>query len=188
MEEKKNTFNPLSLAAVFLAWVIPGAGHYCMGRRMQGIIIFIVIGLTFWTGIAMGGVMTVDRYHEPLWFGGQMLTGVHGLASWHRHNEVCREMLNDDLFKREGITRFEVYYSGRTPRQQQLADEYLQKRGMALVAPADTPARAYSGVAGLLNLLCIFDCAILAFMGGFSQSTPTKDDEPAAIQQEADKC
>ena len=36
---------------------------------------------------------------------------------------------------------------------------------MARAAPMDSVARAYSGTAGLLNLMCIFDAAILALMG-----------------------
>ena len=44
-------------------------------------------------------------------------------------------------------------------------DQKLQAEGIALVAPADTVARAYAGVAGLLNLMCIFDALMLSIMG-----------------------
>mgnify|MGYP000853354412 CR=1 FL=1 len=33
----------------------------------------------------------------------------------------------------------------------------------------DNVARAYAGIAGLLNLLCIFDATILALMGRFGE-------------------
>ena len=36
---------------------------------------------------------------------------------------------------------------------------------MALVTPAETAARTYSGVAGLLNLACVFDAVMLSLMG-----------------------
>ena len=48
-----------------------------------------------------------------------------------------------------------------------MADENL-----ALAYPADAVAQAYSGIAGMLNLLCIFDAALLGMMG--------KGAEPAA--------
>ncbi|MCP4379388.1 MAG: hypothetical protein GY794_24860, partial [bacterium] len=50
-----------ALLGAMLAWIVPGAGHAFVGRPGRGIIIFIVIGATFWGGVAMGGVMTVDR-------------------------------------------------------------------------------------------------------------------------------
>ena len=41
----------------------------------------------------------------------------------------------------------------------------MQKEGVALVAPTETIARAYAGIAGLLNIMCIFDALILSVMG-----------------------
>ncbi len=59
VDDKKSV--PLPIVAVLLAWLIPGAGHFYLGRRVRGIIIFLVIAVTFWAGIAMGGAMTVDK-------------------------------------------------------------------------------------------------------------------------------
>ncbi len=42
--------------AVILAWVLPGAGHYLLGHRALAAVYFATITLTFWTGIAVGGV------------------------------------------------------------------------------------------------------------------------------------
>ena len=44
--------------------------------------------------------------------------------------------------------------------KQALVDE-----GLSLSYPSDTVARAYAGVAGMLNLMCIFDAVMLATMG-----------------------
>ena len=50
-----------TLLATFLAWLVPGAGHVMLGRTLRGVIIFIIIGAMFWTGVGLGGVMTECR-------------------------------------------------------------------------------------------------------------------------------
>ena len=48
----------------------------------------------------------------------------------------------------------------------------LHQEKLSLVSPVDTAARAYCGVAGLLNLMCIFDALILAIMGSTGEPKP----------------
>jgi len=139
---------PLAAAALMLAWLIPGAGHIYIGRRTRGIIIFLTIGATFWAGIALGGVMTVDPITQRWWFVAEMLTGVHGLVSWYRQHEVVQALVGPG----------QVH-----PLQ---LDKHLAEANLALVAPTDTVARAYAGVAGLLNLMCIFDAVVLTLLAG----------------------
>ncbi len=156
------------------AYLIPGAGHFCLGRPIRGLIIFIVIGATFWSGMAIGGVMTVDRQAEKWWFCAQVLSGVHGLVAWQRNERVYvdlqKKLEEDPHYKlrmrqaRPGMVDF--VHQGAV--EQSLADD-----GLALIPPADTIARAYSGVAGMLNLLCIFDAFLLALMG--VRGEPTKE-------------
>lgn len=142
---------------MFLAWLVPGAGHVYAGRLTRGIIIFVMIGATFWTGVALGGVKTVDYQAERYWFFAQMVTGVHGLTGWQRQRGTQEKIASDP-----------VKYAGPGS-----ADN------IALVAPVDTVARAYSGVAGLLNLLCIFDATMLAFLGSSGEPPrPTRKGKP----------
>lgn len=135
---------PLPYVAMVLAWVIPGVGHYYLGRRRRAIIIFLTVGVLFWSGVAVGGVMTVDFRNERWWFVADMCSGVHGFIGWY-----CQKQLYHDLDAKPGVGM----------------DQKMQDRGVALVPPAETVARAYAGVAGLLNLLCIFDALMLAVMG-----------------------
>ena len=78
----KNDISPLRLpTAVILTWLLPGAGHIFLGQRARGLIILLAIGLTFWIGVAVGGVKyTVDPVNRQLWFIGQICAGVHSLA------------------------------------------------------------------------------------------------------------
>ncbi|NLW86073.1 MAG: hypothetical protein GXY38_04300 [Planctomycetes bacterium] len=151
MAKENNTMFKTLLAAA-LAWLIPGAGHVFIGSRVKGAIIFVVIAATFWSGILMGGVMTVDRQAEPMWFVAEMLTGGHGLTAWRWQQSVMKK-IDKDIGP---VTSAQQY--------RDLRDEQLARRGLALVSPVEVIARAYSGVAGMLNLLCIFDVVMLVMM------------------------
>lgn len=151
--------SPQALLAAALAWLVPGAGHVYLGRRTRGIIIFLAIGATFWIGVAMGGVMTVDSRNERWWFVADMFTGVHGLVSWQRQERVWQQELG------EGAAAVET-------ADPSVMDKKLHQAGLALVAPTDTVARAFAGVAGLLNLMCVFDATMLSLMGVRGEPPP----------------
>jgi TM2 domain-containing membrane protein YozV len=149
------------LLALFLAWLIPGAGHAYLGRRARGIVIFVTIGATFWAGVAIGGVMTMDYYFERWWFAAEVLTGIHGLVGWQHQRQVYARMARED--PQIGLPR--PAPGGEVTPQQVRIDRWLSEEGIALVAPGDKLARSYAGVAGLLNLMCMFDAMVLALMG-----------------------
>ena len=75
--------------AGLLAWLLPGAGHLFIGERARGLIVLVVIGVTFWAGVSIGGIKTtVDPYGRSLWFMGQICAGGHALASWALGTQV----------------------------------------------------------------------------------------------------
>ena len=92
MAQKATKHAPVPFLALLLAWLVPGAGHVYMGRLARGIIIFVTIAATFWAGVALGGVMTVDNYYERWWFVAQMCSGVHGLVAWYREQQVYNKI------------------------------------------------------------------------------------------------
>ncbi|MBN1488527.1 MAG: hypothetical protein JXA69_01300 [Phycisphaerae bacterium] len=113
--------------AALLSWVLPGAGHIYAGHKARGIIILAVIAVTFWGGVAIGGVKTTIQPKERrAWFMAQMCTGAHAFAVLSLANRIPNK------------ERWE--YS-----------EYVA------YAPVDDIAVVYTGVAGLLNLLVILD-------------------------------
>ena len=146
------------MVALLLAWLVPGAGHVYMGRLGRGLIIFVTVGATFWGGIAFGGVMTVHPQDERWWFAAQMLAGVHGVVSWRRQDSAAKL----------AATQPAVYANLASPKN------------LALVYPSDTVARAYSGVAGLLNVLCVFDALMLALAGAMGEPPPPSEGQGQA--------
>lgn len=168
------------LVAAFLAWLVPGAGHFYLGRRVRGIIIFLTVTITFWIGIAIGGVMTVDSRFHPKWFYAQMGTGINGIITWYRQRNVYRELLGDpnlELYEEELHPRAD----DKPPEAQMERDRGLAKRNLALVPPNENVARAYSGIAGMMNILVVFDAAILCLMGVCGESpVPAAENEDSA--------
>ncbi len=134
-----NSFLRAPIAAI-LAWLIPGLGHIFLGHKVRGVIFLVVITLTFWTGVAVGGVKCVDP-HKPVqqrstsqqqrargrswWFFAQIMNGGYAVAT---HAVGVR----------------------------------AAERATYLSWPSGDIASVYTGVAGLLNLLIIIDALVRA--------------------------
>jgi TM2 domain-containing membrane protein YozV len=164
MAKDKANSTPLPYVALLLACIIPGAGHMYIGRVKRGIIIFVTVTALFWTGVGIGGVLTVDCYQEKWWFIGEMLTGVHGVVGWVRQNQQYKQLLSDvtgDTIEE----KLEIFRKMSPADADARLDKKMMEAGVALVPPAETVSRAYAGAAGLLNLMCIFDALMLSVMG-----------------------
>jgi hypothetical protein len=65
------------------AWALPGLGHWLLGQRSRAIVLFVTIMLTYWTGIAVGGVRyTIDPTGNRLWFVAELGAGPQGIAAY----------------------------------------------------------------------------------------------------------
>jgi len=115
--------------AGFLAWLVPGLGHIYLGHRVRGYVCLVTITVTFWTGVAIGGVQaTVDPHERTLWFMAQLCTGGNTLAAYGLHRVV----------------------------EPQLAAGQRPAAALAHWLSSEVGVH-YTGVAGLLNLLVILD-------------------------------
>jgi TM2 domain-containing membrane protein YozV len=115
--------------AGFLAWLVPGLGHIYLGHRVRGVVCLVTITVTFWTGVAIGGVQaTVDPHERSFWFMAQICTGGNTLAAYGLHRVV----------------------------EPQLAAGQRPVAALAHWLSSEVGVH-YTGVAGLLNLLVILD-------------------------------
>ncbi len=158
--------------AGILAWVIPGAGHVFLGRTIRGVILFVCINGLFWTGVALGGVFTVNprpvqQGGQPWWFTAQIMTGASGVASWYLQKNAYIELRH------------------KAEKNRQSPAEALAESGLALTYPTDVVARAFSGIAGMLNTLCIFDAFMLGTMGLAGENKREEEDDQAKDQEKA---
>lgn len=111
-----------------LAWLVPGLGHIVCGDRQRGLIILVTITVTFWGGVAIGGVRTtVDPQRQKLWFMAQICSGGNAIAAASWGESARNEVNNDDSA---------------------LAHSHWGSTEVALV---------YTGVAGLLNVLAVMN-------------------------------
>jgi hypothetical protein len=119
-----------------------------------------------------------------------MCTGVHGVVGWYRQNAVYEQLQQDPT-----IGKIAANPTGQVTPQQMRVDARLSAdphrkddplAGLALATPMDNAARAYTGIAGLLNLLCIFDVVALSLMGAASEPDDEDDEKPSAVGAEAE--
>ena len=120
MAVKKTEDNKPAYFAVFVAWLLPGAGHWYLQKRQRAVIIFCAINITFLLGLYLGGIEMIDPHNDSAWFCAQLLSGLAGLISMLAQNP--------DVLAGYG-------------------------HGVDL-------GQVYSGVAGLLNVICIMDVLV----------------------------
>ncbi len=168
-KEKTTKANPaIFLPAGLLAWLVPGAGHWYLGRPVRAVILFATIQGMFWSGVAIGGTFTVNPQQEKWWWRAQMCTGVSGIFSHIRQGRACQDYhrkANLDLKSRRLNPTLDQHKDYFLPSLQKV----LAEDNMALVPPASDLAYVFTGVAGLLNLMCVFDAVMLALMGKFGE-------------------
>ncbi len=73
---------PATVAAV-CAWLLPGLGHWLIGQRARGVIFFVVLTATFWSGVAVGGVRsTVAGRENGAWIAAQLFMGPQAIGAF----------------------------------------------------------------------------------------------------------
>lgn len=114
--------------AAILAWLLPGLGHWWVGERSRGVVFFVVITVTFWGGVAVGGVRTTIAPRENgAWIAAQLCVGTQAVAALYLSHRQFDWMTEQ----------------GKDPHRAPW--------------PSSNIAVVYAGVAGLLNLLVIVD-------------------------------
>jgi hypothetical protein len=59
-----------------LAWLVPGAGHWYVGQRQRGTVIFIAVIGAYVLGVLLGGIEMIDPRNATAWFCAQVLCGL----------------------------------------------------------------------------------------------------------------
>ncbi|HEX8926840.1 MAG TPA: DUF6677 family protein [Terriglobales bacterium] len=78
VEEKQYPPNALSIAALFVGWIVPGAGHLLVRRWVRGVLIMISVFTMFFLGLAMQGKVYDTGFNDlidVLSFVGDLCTG-----------------------------------------------------------------------------------------------------------------
>jgi len=120
--------------AGLLGWLLPGAGHLFIGERTRGIIFMATLAVTFWAGIAIGGVKnTINPQERQLWFLGQICAGSHALGAMLWSRQIDRPADDDP-------NHTQIIAYGR----------------------AEEVSVVYTAICGMLNVLIILDVLVRA--------------------------
>src|SRR5690348_3823712 len=88
-----------------LSWLVPGSGHFLLGRKKRGAIVFATVVLTFLLGVLMGGPMfhpgsngdVLSRVIEWGGFFGDLASGLlYFVAVWAGYNPPDQAGHNPD--------------------------------------------------------------------------------------------
>lgn len=119
-----------------LAWLIPGAGHFALEERRRGVLIFVVIALTFLVGLYVGSIGVVDPVNAKPWYAAQLMNSPSVLLLGGRVADAYRQAR-----------------ATNNPRH-----AYL------VYGRAGEIGQIYTSIAGLLNLLCIVNAVYMAHL------------------------
>jgi hypothetical protein len=157
--------------AALLAWLWPGAGHLYQGRRAKGILFMVCILSTYIAGLMMGRGHVVyaafspeDRRWQYICQLGVGLPALPALLQSYRVLKLHKEPLGGDIMAPPSP----VIPNG----QDQLAEwHYSYHQYFEL-------GTLYTMIAGLLNILAIFD----AYGGPFVPSSETRKGDSKKAQ------
>ncbi|HUN81174.1 MAG TPA: DUF6677 family protein [Phycisphaerae bacterium] len=101
-----------ALAAAF-AWLVPGLGHWWLGHRARAAIFFVVITVTFWAGVAVGGVRnTVSPRDNGAWIAAQLCVGPQSLFALYLNQKTLERSDSDSLKAAWPASNISVVYAG----------------------------------------------------------------------------
>ena len=185
-------------ASLPLAWLVPGLGHFLIGHRARGVVFAVTIHLLFALGMLLGGIRSIRPREQPIWTYTQYLAGWPMLAANHFWNGFAQEYLppvnnpNQQTAKEREFDdewrKFERNHPVPAGSDEELAlraeftRRFIAKNpAFALHPKVHDIGSVYCGIAGMLNLLVIFD--VLLRVTGSQREDPTAARRKKAQQQ-----
>ena len=126
--------------AAILAWLWPGLGHISHGERRRGLLIMFGVLFLFLGGVLIGGIDSVDRKEDRLWFLAQVLCGPIAMAVDFTNQSKLKDLPAD------WVDRYE---QGDPAVRIQLTRKSL--------GHVNEMGTLFSALAGLMNLVAILD-------------------------------
>jgi hypothetical protein len=135
-----------ALVSCLLAWIIPGGGHYYLGKRSRAPVFFLVVLATFFLGILnQGRSYLIDR-NQPLTY----------LATFTNIATGPLELVSRQL------TYHRLVYSLPADESSQESARLLEAMRERVKIVTDEYGTTYLLAAGLMNILLILDAFDIA--------------------------
>lgn len=187
--EEEEGPGPVGYLALVLAWVVPGLGHMMVGQKGRGIVFMLTIHGLFAAGLLIGGIRSINPPDQAIWTYTQFLTGWPMLVA----NKVEKAYFVPDYLSPIPDPRDPSGRAATTIMRQRYVDE-AHAQGVNLSDPKERKAftedfirrnplfayhpkvqdmgAVYCGIAGMLNLLVMFD--VLLRVTGSVREEPKK--------------
>jgi hypothetical protein len=155
--------------ALVLAWAVPGLGHMLIGQKARGAVFMAAIHGLFGLGLLVGGIRAINPPDQAIWTYTQFLAGWPMVVA-DKVEQASRAELGDRsalpgspqytgelgrLFEREappGETQEDIQ------KRAVFAQAFIQAHpGFAVDPKMQDMGAVYCGIAGMLNLLVMFD-------------------------------
>ncbi|TVQ62164.1 MAG: TM2 domain-containing protein [Phycisphaerales bacterium] len=150
-EHPPTGFKPL---AGLLACALPGLGHLYLGQTRRALAIGAgVLGL-FFLGVFIGGIDSVDRREDPLWFLGQAVVGPVAFITDRVHQQHFKVV--DDGWLRSAWPH-EAREPDASPRLVDPTNPADRPPSVKGVAKTNELGTLFTTLAGFLNLIVILD-------------------------------
>ena len=134
--------NPVRVAlACVLAWLLPGAGHFYLGRRAKGLVFLCIVLITFFTGLALSGRVYLATADQPLSY----------LATFA--NLALGPL---DLIGRQ-LSYERIIYVFPRETDRMLYQDILDRTRARILAVTHEYGTTFILTAGLMNILLILD-------------------------------
>jgi hypothetical protein len=127
--------------ACVLAWLLPGAGHFYLGKRVKGALFLGIILVTFFTGLGLQGRVYLASAGKPLSY----------LATFAN---VALGPL--DLIGREA-TYSRILYVFPRETDRAMYQDILERTRARILAVTHEYGTTFVLTAGLMNILLILD-------------------------------
>ncbi len=136
MEGRGRTF-----VACALAWALPGAGHFYLGRRVKAVVFFLVVVTTFLLGLAQQGRVYLAGPEQPLSY----------LAAFANLGLGPLDLVG----RQASYARIIYFMPG--PADRALYDDVMERQRARILVPSHEYGTTFILVASLMNMLLILD-------------------------------
>ena len=178
MLRKKRDNSAESWFAAVLAWLLPGAGHWWLGQRGLGVVLFLTISFVYGVGLAFGGIKnSVNPWTSMPLFLGELGVGGYTLVALGANQTLLNDLPSNAVPELIGMNP--TGFNRRSLEDQQR----LRKKAVDYISfyPESDVSQIYLATAGLLNILAMIDAIARAQSGKptyHAPATEVKNPEP----------
>lgn len=147
MDRTDSDDTPMNFGAAALGWVFPGLGHVVLGQMRRGILAGTGILILFVGGLLVGGIDSVDRKEDHLWFIGQAGAGPIAFAASYANEAMLKSGRHGELLP--APTPYGTPANAASPRPMVSTSKGL--------AHANEFGTFFTFLAGLMNFVVILD-------------------------------